>query len=186
MPTEITKKLFTVHDYQRMAEAGILSENDRVELIHGEIVTMSPVGPPHNAAVARATRALVNIVGDQAIVWIQGSIGLDEYNQPQPDIVLVRPQQDFYSSKLPSPSDTFLVVEIADSSLKYDRTIKARLYAETGIQEYWVADVKKECVFAYSNPSDNEYRLVREYHRGDMIAPQLLPECKFQIDVLLP
>lgn len=186
MPVELTRRLFTVHDYHRMGEAGILSKEDRVELIRGEILAMSPIGPPHCAAVDRATRAIVNITGDSAIVRVQGAGRLDEYDEPQPDIVLLRPREDFYASAHPGPPDILLVVEIAESSLEYDRTVKKRLYAETGIPEYWVADVKNDCLFAYSDLGDNSYRLVRQFHRGDFIAPQLLPECRLQIDVLLP
>lgn len=186
MPVEITKRLFTVHDYHRMGEAGILSKDDRVELIYGEILAMSPIGPRHNAAVDRATRAMVNITGERAIVRVQGSVGLDEYDEPQPDVVLLRPKEDFYAPQLPGPPDILLIVEIAESSLEYDRSIKARLYAETGISEYWVADLKNDCLFVYSDLRDKSYRLVRQFHRGDFIAPQLLPECRLQIDVLLP
>src|SRR5712691_3091678 len=88
MATEISKRLFTVYDYHRMVDAGILSEDDRVELIHGEILAMSPIGPPHNGAILRATQSLVRIVGDRAIVGVQGSIRLDEYDEPQPDLYL--------------------------------------------------------------------------------------------------
>jgi len=186
MSIEITKRLFTVHDYHRMGEAGILSEDDRVELIYGEILAMSPIGPRHNAAVDRANRAMVNIAGERAIVRVQGSVGLDEYDEPQPDIVLLRPKEDFYASQLPGPPDILLILEIAESSLEYDRTIKARLYSETGIPEYWVADLKNDCLFVYGDLRDKSYRLVRQFHRGDLIVPQLLPECRLQIDVLLP
>jgi Uma2 family endonuclease len=186
MSIEVTKRLFTVHDYHRMGEAGILSEDDRVELIYGEIVAMSPIGPRHNAAVDRANRAMVHATGDKAIVRVQGSVGLDEYNEPQPDIVLLRPKEDFYASRLPDPGDILLIVEIAESSLEYDRTIKSRLYAETGIPEYWVADLKKDCLFAYGDLRDKSYHRIRELHRGDYVAPLLLPECRLRIDVLLP
>src|SRR5437870_13648259 len=91
MSVEITRKLFTVRDYHRMVETGILSERDRVELIYGEILAMSPIGHPHNAGVDRATRFMSRIVGDKAIVRIQGSVVLDEYSEPQPDVALLRP-----------------------------------------------------------------------------------------------
>ncbi len=186
MPIEVTKRLFTVHDYHRMGEAGILSSKDRVELIRGEILAMSPIGPPHSAAVDRSLRAMVNATGERAIVRVQGSVELDEYTQPQPDIVLLRPKEDFYAVAHPGPSDILLIVEVAESSLEYDRTIKERLYAEAGIREYWIADVPNDCLSAYSDLRDGTYRQVREFHRGDFLAPHLLPECRLQIDVLLP
>ena len=185
MAVQLTKRLFTVHDYHRMADAGILSEDDRVELIEGEILAMTPIGPPHGAAVDRATRAMVTITGDSAIVRVQGSVGLNEYNEPQPDIVLLRPREDFYATRLPGPSDILLIVEIAQSSLEYDRTIKARIYAETGIREYWVADLNHDCLFAFADLRTGAYRAVRELQRGESIAPELLPDARIQIDALL-
>ena len=169
-----------------MAETGILSDRDRVELIYGEILAMSPIGPRHGAAVDRATRAMVNVTGDLAIVRVQGSVGLDEYNQPQPDIVLLRPKADYYASSNPTPADILLIVEVADTSLEYDRGPKEQLYAEARVPEYWVADVQNDCLFACSEPQDRSYRQVRQFHRGDLIAPLLLPECRLQVDVLLP
>src|SRR6266850_8391663 len=104
MSTEIPKRLFTVHDYHRMVDAGILREKDRVELIYGEVLAMSPIGPHHGASVDRANRFMMNAVGDKAIVRIQGSVRLDEYSEPQPDVVLLRPKEDFYYSAHPGPS----------------------------------------------------------------------------------
>ena len=186
MSTIIKRRLFTVHDYHRMGEAGILLEDDRVELIRGEIVAMSPIGNPHNAAVDRANRALVNLVGDRAIVRVQGSVRLDEYDEPQPDIVLLRPRPDFYNSMSAGPKDIFLIVEMADSSLKYDRRVKAGLYAELGIPEYWVADLQNNRLLVYSHPEGDVYRVRRELHRGETAAPLLLPECIIPVDLLLP
>ena len=186
MATEISKRLFTVHDYHRMVDAGILSEDDRVELIHGEVLAMSPIGPRHSAAVLRATQALVRIVGDRAIVGVQGSVRLDEYDEPQPDLYLLRPKDDFYASGHAGTRDIFLIIEGADSSLEYDRTIKLNLYAETGVPEYWIADLQNDCIVMYSDPHQDIYRKIRQFRRGDMAAPQLLPECRIPIDALLP
>jgi Uma2 family endonuclease len=186
MATEISKRLFTVHEYHRMVDAGILSEDDRVELIRGEILAMSPIGPRHSAAVLRATQALVRIVGDRAIVGVQGSVRLDEYDEPQPDLYLLRPKADFYASGHAGPAEIFLIIEVADSSLDYDRTIKMRLYAETGVPEYWIADIQTDCVYACSNPEENGYRAIRTVRRGERLTPQLLGDCEIPVDVLLP
>jgi Uma2 family endonuclease len=152
MAVEISRRLFTVHDYHRMVDAGILCEDDRVELIRGEILEMSPSGPRHSAAVLRATNKLTRFVGDRAIVGVHGSIRLGEYDEPQPDIYLLRPKDDFYASGHAGPSDILLIVEMADSSLEYDRTVKLQLYAETGISEYWIADIRNDCLIAFSRP----------------------------------
>ena len=186
MPTEISKRLFTVYDYHRMADAGILLEDDRVELIRGEILAMSPIGPPHNGAILRANQALGRIVGDRALVGVQGSIRLDEYDEPQPDLYLLRPKDDFYASAHAGPADIFLIIEVADSSLEYDQDIKMHLYAETRVPEYWIANVRDDFLIAYSDIQGNTYRTVRQFRRGDTVAPQLLPDCRIPVDVLLP
>ena len=186
MAVEISRRLFTVHDYHKMVDAGILCEDDRVELIRGEVLAMSPIGPRHSAAVLRATQALVRLVGDHAIVGVQGSIRLDEYDEPQPDIYLLRPKVDFYASGHAGAADIFLIIEMADSSLNYDRTVKMELYAETGVPEYWIADIANECVIAYSDRSKKGYRQTRTLQRGSSLTPQLLPACSIPVDVLLP
>ena len=186
MATEVSRHLFTVHDYHRMVEAGILHEDDRVELIRGEILAMSPIGPPHNGSVIRATNGLIPIVKDHALVSAQGAVRLDQYSEPQPDIVLLRARDDFYTKQHPQPGDILLIVEIADSSLDFDRQIKAGLYAETGVVEYWVSDIPHRCVWAYTDARANTYQTVRQYEAGDVILPTLLPECRILVDVLLP
>jgi Uma2 family endonuclease len=186
MATEISKRLFTVHDYHRMVAAGILTEDDRVELIHGEILAMSPIGPRHSAAVLRATQELVRLVSGRAIVGVQGSIRLDEYDEPQPDIYLLRPKEDFYASGHAGPADIFLIIEMADSSLEYDQGLKMRLYAETGVPEYWVADIRNDGLVAYAEPKENTYSVVRQFRRGNVLTPSLLPDCKIPVDALLP
>ena len=150
MPSGIEKRRFTVDEYYAMARAGILSERDRVELIDGEIVTMTPIGPVHAAAVARATHALMRSAGERAIVWVQNPIRLDAFSEPQPDLVLLRPREDFYRAAHPGPADVLLVIEIADSSLRYDRDVKASLYARHGIVEYWLVDLAASTVTSYS------------------------------------
>lgn len=185
MPGVIQKKRFTADDYQRMGRAGILSEDDRVELIDGEVIDMTPIGPRHNAAVNRANRAMVMAVGDSAIVQVQGSVRLDVYHEPQPDLVLLRPRVDYYASQLPGPVDILLVVEIAESSLEYDRDVKARLYAASGIPEYWLVDLDAACISSCSAPQEGSYRTLRQYNRGQSLAPQLLPDCIVTVDALL-
>ena len=186
MATNISKRRFTVHEYHRMVDAGILHEDDRVELIRGEILEMSPIGPRHNAAILRANESLSRIFQARALVGVQGSIRLDEWDEPQPDLYLLRPKQDYYASGLAKPSDVFLIIEVADSSLDYDRTVKADLYAITKIPEYWIADVNNDRVLAYSDIQDNVYRTMREFKRGQSLAPHLLPACPIPIHVLLP
>jgi Uma2 family endonuclease len=182
----VTRKLFTVDDYYQMVVAGILQESDRVELIQGEVLAMSPTGSRHFAAVARANKAVINMVGDRATVGIQSTVILDKYNAPEPDVVVLKFRDDFYTSKLPGPDDILLIIEMADSSLSYDREIKAGLYASLGIPEYWIADIQNDCVTVYCDPDQACYRQTRQVQRGDDIAPRLLPDCRIAVTDLLP
>jgi Uma2 family endonuclease len=188
MSSEITRRLFTVEECYRMVEAGILRPDERVELIRGELIKMSPIGPRHGAAVDGATRAFVRLAGDNAIVRVQGTVVLDQLVAPEPDVVLLRPRDDFYVRKNPGGTDILLILEVADSSLDYDTSVKSALYAILGVPEYWVADLQNDRVLCYSEPEkDTEhYKSICEVHRGDVVAPQLLPDCLLKIDILLP
>lgn len=185
MPVEISKKRFTADDYQRMGQVGILSEDDRVELIDGEVVAMTPTGSRHNACVDAVNRAMVVGAGDNAIVRVQGSVRLDLYHEPEPDVVLLRPQADSYASRLPGPADILLIVEIAESSVEYDRDMKARIYAASGVPEYWLADLGANLVSCYAAPQGGTYRTLRQYRRGQTITPHMLPHCPVAVDLLL-
>jgi Uma2 family endonuclease len=180
-----TKKRFTADEYGRMVAAGIFREGDRVELIDGQVLVMHSLGPRHNACVARANRDLVRAAGDEAIVLPQGSVRLDLFYQPQPDLVLLRPRNDFYASRHAAPGDILLVIEIADTSLEYDRDVKAPVYAAAGIPEYWLADLNTNIVWRHSRPERGVYRVVEEYRRGLSLAPQQLTSCAIAVDVLL-
>ena len=185
MSVALAKRRFTADDYQRMGQVGILSEDDRVELIDGEVLAMTPIGTRHNACVNSAMRAFVRAVEDAAIVQAQGSVRLDRYSEPEPDLVLLRPRADFYASRHAGPDDILLIIEIADSSIDYDRDVKARIYAASGIPEYWLADLNANLVWRYSAPERGAFQRVEHGRRGESIAPQLLPACVIATDVLL-
>lgn len=185
MASSVTRKRFTADEYQRMGQVGILTEDDRVELIDGEIVAMTPIGTRHNASVNRGMRALVRAAGDDAIVQSQGSVRLDPYSEPEPDLVLLRPRSDFYSSKHAGPNDILLVIEIAQSSIEYDREVKAPVYAGAGIPEYWLVDLNTDVVWRFSSPERGTYRSSEQCRRGQSVAPQLLPTCLIAVDELL-
>jgi Uma2 family endonuclease len=185
MAAILTRRRFTADEYHRMGQAGVFSEHDRVELIDGEVVTMSPIGPRHAACVSKANRALVRAAGDGAIVRPQSPVRLDLYYEPEPDLVLLRPRADFYESRHVGPDDILLIVEIADTSIEYDRDVKAQIYATAGIPEYWLADLTAHIVLRYSSPERRGYRSVEECHRGESIAVRLLPACIIAVDALL-
>ena len=186
MSSQITRKLFTFDDCLRMEEAGVLSPMERVELINGDLLVMSPPGPRHGAAVDGTADALRDQSRGKALVRSQGAVVLDVHAAPLPDVALLKHREDRYVSKNPGPEDILLIVEVSLSSLEFDTTVKLQLYAITGIPEYWVADLEKDRLLIYSNPDGDTYQSVRELHRGDTVTPLLLPDCRIAVDILLP
>jgi|KBSSwiStaDraftv2_1062776.scaffolds.fasta_scaffold110870_1 Uncharacterized protein conserved in cyanobacteria len=185
MPVDTAKRRFTADEYQRMGDAGIFPPGDRVELIDGEILTMSPIGSAHAAAVNRANRLLVLATDGRALVAVQNPIRLNPFSEPQPDLVLLRPRDDFYRSAHPGPADVLLVIEIAETTLRYDRDVKAPLYARNGIGEYWLVDLTGHTVTLHTAPDNNAYRDVATLARGQMLRPLQLPDCAITVDDLL-
>src|SRR5262245_14958800 len=181
MPIELPKRRFTADEYHRMGQAGILSEDDRVELMDGELVTLTPIGPRHNASVNRATRAMFAAVGGAAIVQVQGSVRLDAFHEPQPDIVLLRPREDFYASRLPDPADILLVVEIAEASVEYDHDVKSRAYGASRVPEYWLIDLRHGSLTCHTEPDASGYRSVRIHRRGESLTTRSLPRCTIAV-----
>jgi Uma2 family endonuclease len=185
MAVMVGKRRFTVDEYYRMAEVGILSGRDRVELIDGEIVVMTPIGARHAACVTSAARALTRAAGDDAIVRSQAPVRLDVYYEPEPDVALLRPRDDFYASQHPGSGDILLIVEIADSSIGYDRDVKAPIYALSRIPECWIADLNENMLRRYSSPENGAYQRVDLFRRGQSISPRLLPACLVPVDAFL-
>ena len=177
MAVAVTRRRFTADEYQEMGRAGILREADRVELIDGEVLAMSPIGAPHTGTVNRLTRLFSARAGDAAIVQVQGAVRLDPYSEPQPDVVLLRPRDDFYGTALAGPADILLTVEVAQSSLAYDRGVKADLYARRGIAEHWLVDLNDAVVTRYTDPADGRYRRVAAVPPDEPFAPALLAGC---------
>ena len=185
MAIERERLRFTRADYHRMAEHGIIKPDARVELIDGEIIRMSPIGRRHNAAVDRAARILDRNVGDDAIVRTQGSIALGDDGEPEPDLVLLRYQADFYADEQATAADVLLVVEVADSSEEYDREVKVPLYARHGIPETWVANLNRDQVVAYRDPTPSGYATMRIYRRGESLSPLAFPELVVPVAAIL-
>jgi Uma2 family endonuclease len=154
---DIQHRLFSVRDYYRMAEAGILGEDDRVELIEGEIIEMAPIGPRHASTVDRLTAVLSESAHGKAIVRVQSPLRISEVSEPQPDLMLLQPRDDFYSHNHPTPGDVLLLIEVADSSAGYDRSVKLPLYAGAGVQEVWLIHVGLPEVETYREPSPTGY-----------------------------
>ena len=185
MSVPLQRWVFTVDEYDRMTDAGILSKEDRVELIEGDLIRMSPIGKTHASRVDRLTEVLVQRVVKYAIVRVQNPVQLDAYSKPQPDIVLLRRRDDFYSREVPTPDDVLLIIEVADSTIEYDKKVKVPLYARAGIPEVWLEDLLKDRIEAYSEPVNGTYQKCRIVEKGQSIPPEKLPMFVFTIDELL-
>jgi Uma2 family endonuclease len=180
------RKLFTFEDCLRMEETGVLSPADHFELINGELYVLRPTSPRHGAAVDGTADVMRKRLRDKALIRVQGTVVLDTYAAPLPDITLLKPRKDYYASKNPAPEDILLLVEVALSSLDYDLNVKLQLYAITGIREYWVADLESNILLVHTGPEGDAYQSVRELRKGDTVAPALLPNCRIPVDLLLP
>ncbi len=164
----------TVADYYRMAEVGILANDARVELIDGEIIDMAPPGSLHAAAVHRLNESFVRAAEGRAMVLVQNPIRLSEYSEPQPDLALLRRREDFYSEHHPLPADVLLVIEIADTSLRFDRETKMPLYAVHGIPELWLVDLRGKRLVRHRIPEQGTYTLVDEPELGTALEVSAL------------
>ena len=165
----------TVAEYHRMAEAGILAQDVRVELVEGEVIDMPPIGSPHAGTVNYLGDSLRLACGTQAIVSTQNPVFLARHSEPQPDIVLLRPRPDFYRSAHPTPADVFLIIEVADSSLAYDTQIKLPLYAHYGIPEVWLADLPNRRFIVHRTPTPVGFQDVQTLTDLSALTPLLLP-----------
>lgn len=168
-----------------MAEAGILHEDDRVELIEGEIVEMSPIGSRHAACVKRLINILVREVGDSGVVGAQDPVLLPDDSEPEPDVVVLRPRKDFYAEAHPTPSDVLLLIEVSETSLEYDREVKLPLYARASVPEVWIVDLASEEILVYSRPEGGAYTEVGSVGRGGSLALRLVPGLTLNPDDVL-
>ena len=185
MAQQLLKRLFTVREYHLMVDAGILKEDDRIELIKGEIVQMSPIGRFHAACVKRLNELFVSRLGHLVNVGVQAPIELDDNSEPQPDLVLLRRRADFYQSGHPQPQDILLIIEVADTTVESDREIKIPLYASSGIVEVWLVNIPAECIEVYRQPSGDSYQNVQVFGRGESIFVAAFPDVSFNVDEIL-
>ena len=168
MSVQVEKRLFTVEEFYKMAKAGIFGEDDRIELLHGEIIEMSPIGSPHIACVNRLTRLFNKL--DECILSIQNPISIGNYSEPEPDVTLLKYQKDFYQKRKPKPADVLLLVEVADSTVENDKKIKIPLYAFAGIPEVWLVDLQDNKIVVYTEPVGEAYRQSRQYFPGETVT----------------
>jgi Uma2 family endonuclease len=166
-----SRRLLTVDEYHRMGEVGILTEDDRVELIEGELVAMAPIGSEHVAATNALTRLLVLAVGDRGVVSVGNPVRLTERSEPQPDFAILKPRDD-YRTALPRPEDTMLAV---------DRTVKLALYASSGIPEVWIVNLAAAEVEVYRSPVGDSYTSVARAGRSDTLAIEVMPDVRVPV-----
>jgi Uma2 family endonuclease len=183
MIASVTRRRFLVEDYERMVTAGILTEDDRVELIAGEIVEMSPIGGRHMGRVNVLTALLSRVVMQEALISVQNPIRLSTDGEPQPDIALLR--HDASLDTVPTPDDVLLVIEVADSSRDYDRQVKLPLYAAAGIREAWLVDLVDEVIERHTDPRDGIYRRVARAGRGESLTSTVLPAITLSVDAII-
>jgi Uma2 family endonuclease len=174
------RRRFTIKQYEKMVATGILAQDDRVELIDGEIIEMGPMSVPHPAIVTNLTHLLMPRVEGRAWVWVQAAVRVPPRSMPQPDLALLRLRS--YMRKGPTTADALLFIEVADTSLQYDRTVKLRLYARAGIPEYWIVDENTETVEVYRAPSGEQYVDRQALARGETFAPLACPDATIPVD----
>ena len=176
---------FSVEEYHQLGEAGIFQNGDRVELLNGNIIVMSPIGYRHMIAVRRINKLFARRFGDHCEIDIQSSVMIDGKSEPQPDVVLVREAANFRKSP-PLPEDVLLLIEVADSSLQYDRTDKRDAYARHGIGEYWLLDLTRNELQVFRDSDGLAYRSEQTLRGDEAIAPLAFPETPVTVRDLLP
>jgi len=181
-----TRYKLTIEDYHKLGEVGILNESSRVELIEGELIQMAPIGTSHVWAVTRLNHLLVQTVGDRAFVSPAGSVRMPPISEPQPDFALLRPPAHDSKPPAPHPENVLLIIEVSDTTLRYDRGRKLRLYARSGIQEFWVVDVNARVVECYRDPHDGTFRHKTVVGKGGEVSIAALPGTRIAVDAIFP
>ena len=185
MSVEVRKRLFTVDEFHRMGEVGILVSDERLELWGGEIYAMPPIGPVHAGDVDALAARLFRELGDRAVVRVQGPVVLDDRYEPLPDLAVLRPRDDFYRSGHPRPADVYLLVEVSDTSLQRDRLEKVPRYAAAGIPETWVVDTSDNRLEVYRDPSSDGYQTTTVLSAGASVSPEAFPDVVLAVDDII-
>jgi len=167
MSSQLAKHWITVDEYERMGEAGIFHPDARLELLEGEIYQMSPIGSRHAACVDYLSTLFNRHFGGRVIVRVQNPIRLHDFSEPQPDVALLRPRDDFYRQAHPTPADVLLVIEVADTTVETDRSYKVPLYARAGISEAWLVNLPEERIELFAEPAGAAYQISRIFSRGE-------------------
>lgn len=185
MTTLPKRKIFTVDEYHKMIDAGVFVGNSEFELIEGEIVKKMTVGDYHISCVNRLTMILVPQLAGKAIVSIQNPVIIGEISEPEPDVTIFKFQEDFYASGKATAEDVLLLIEVSDSTVKYDREVKIRLYAEAEVAEVWLINLPKQIIESYSQPEKGKYKLIEITKKDQTILPKFLPELEVKVTDIL-
>ncbi len=190
--TELTNKKtdlmfhrFTVEEYHKLAEVNILHEDDRVELIEGRIIEMTPIGSWHAACVKRLIDLFAERLKKRSIIGAQDPIDLNKQTEPEPDIAILKRRSDFYAERHPVPDDILLIIEVADTSIDYDKTIKIPLYAKSNIKEVWLVNLLENTVEVYIDPSPEGYKRIMQYQNNQTISPKSFPDIVVKVSEIL-
>ncbi len=182
---QLERKRFTVTEFQRMVETGIIEEGSPYELLNGEIVHMASIGSKHASKVSRINAHLSKTLQQVHIIAVQNPIELGAFSQPEPDIAILHWQDDFYESGHPTAQDIYLLIEVSDTTLNYDRTHKLPIYAESGIAEYWIVNLLDNQIEVYRKPSGKIYQSIETFTKGQTLTIELLPNVTIAVDDLL-
>jgi len=182
---QLLKRKFTIKDYYKMAESGIFTENDRVELIRGEIIEMSPIGRRHAVCIILLETVLSEKLRKRALISIQNPIQLDDTSEPQPDVVLLKNPIDTYRKRHPQPADIFLIIEVADTTVKYDREVKIPLYAEANIPEVWLVDINNNCAEMYRQPTPDGYQNMQKFTGEQSLSILAFPDIMITVNEII-
>ncbi|AFZ25335.1 hypothetical protein Cylst_3172 [Cylindrospermum stagnale PCC 7417] len=180
-----TLRLLTVAEYHKMAEAGIFQPEERVELIAGQIIKMIAKGTAHTSAVRRTAKILSRLLATQADIITQDPVQLDNFSEPEPDIAVVKVNPFDYADHHPTTAEVYLIIEVADSSFKYDCDIKGKIYAQAGIRDYWVLDVNKRQLHVFREPTQQGYQSEVIFAEGGIVSPLQFPNITIAITQIL-
>jgi Uma2 family endonuclease len=181
----LTKHRFNTRDYHRMGETGVIAPDVRVELLEGEIIDMSPIGPFHGGVTKRLIREFTRAAKGRWIVAAQDPVRLDDHSEPQPDLMLLKPDPNDYTRRHPAPQDVYLLIEIADTSLYYDRQSKLPAYARAGIEEVWIVNLEEQVIEVYRQPCDGTYGSVVLRNKGENASPSAFADVSVAVSDLM-
>lgn len=179
------RKIFTVSEYHKMIDAGVFVGNSDYELIEGEIVKKMPQGNLHIASINRLTRILSRKCNDNVLVSIQNAVVISGISEPEPDVTLLKFREDFYASSKAEAKDVLLLIEVSDTTIKYDRTVKLGIYAQAQVAEVWLVNLPRQILEAHLQPENGKYRVVEKYEKSQTVVPTLLPDVKLKVSDII-